>query len=242
MQFRILGNPAAQTVQWSTDIGSIDATGLYQSPGAVLGDSCAHITGCIAATTVCDSQILGLHPFRIEPFQPIVSTGGTLQLSAIAGGSPAAATWTQSSGAGSLTANGAYTAGVNLADGGSAGISASLSGTAENASIAVSGAFPGLVQRVNDYIDFNAPIPSGTNDESIAISGNRAFVLADGSPGAAFFDKTYFWIDVYDITDPVHPVWIDSVEAASRGQLFATGTLLYQLSGFDTRWATRFPA
>ena len=241
MQFRILGNPAAQTVNWSTDIGSIDAAGLYQSPGAVLGDSFAHIMGCIAATTVCDSQILGLHPFRVEPFQPIVTLGETLQLSAIAGGLPAAATWLQSSGAGSLAANGVYTAGANLGDGGSAGVSASFSGTTENASIAVSGAFPGLVQRVNDYIDFNAPIPTGTGDESIAISGNRAFVLAAGSPGE-FFDQTYFWIDVYDITDPVHPVWIDSVEAASRGQLFATGTLLYQLSGFDTTMGNGFPS
>jgi hypothetical protein len=240
MQFRVFGDPTPQTIEWSADIGSVDAAGFYH-PGTVLADSFAHVTGCIAATTICDSQILGLHPFRIGPFQPIVPLGGTLPLFAAGGGSTVAATWTQSSGGGSLAANGAYTAGVNLADGGSAGISASFSGTAENASIAVSGAFPGLVQRVNDYIDFNAPIPFGTDDESIAISGNRAFVLADGSFGA-FFDKTYFWIDVYDITDPVHPIWIDSVEAASRGQLFASGTLLYQLSGFDTTVGNTFPS
>lgn len=242
MQFRISGDSSAQTINWSADLGSIDATGLYQTPGSVPADAFAHITGCIAATTVCDSQILGLHPFRIDPFQPVVPLGGTLQLSAIAGGSTVAATWAQLSGPGSLTANGAYTAGVSLADGGSAGASANFSSATESASIAVTGGFPGLVQRVNDYIDFNAPIPIGTVDESIAVSGNRAFVLADGSPGAAFFDKTYFWIDVYDITDPVHPVWIDSVEAASRGQLFTSGTLLYQLSSFDTTVGSTFPS
>jgi hypothetical protein len=240
MQFRILGNPAPQAITWSAGLGSISSSGLYQAPAAVLSDSFVHVTGCIQGTTICDSQILGLHPFRIEPFQPVVSLGGSVQLAAISGGSPVAATWAQLTGPGSLASNGTYTAGLTLPDAGSAGVASTFSGSAENAFVAVTGGFPGLVQRVNDYIDFNLPIPFGTEDEGIVISGNRAYVLGAGSVDPLFFSKTYFWIDVYDVTDPVHPAWLDVVEAACRGPLFTSGTFLHQLCSFDTTQST-FP-
>jgi hypothetical protein len=231
IRFRVLGQPGAQAIDWSTDVGSIDASGVYQAPGNVAADSFAHIKGCISGTQSCDSQILGLHPFRIAPTQPSVALNGTLQLNAISGGSPVGATWSQLNGQGTLSSAGLYTAPNVIADAGSAVVTATFSGNTESTSIGVSGGFPGLITRVHDYIDFTGFSPFGSVDQSVAISGNRAFVAATNLPNG--FVQSRFWIDVYDITDPIHPVWVDAVEAAAHGSLFVNGNFLYQVTRRD---------
>jgi hypothetical protein len=121
-----------------------------------------------------------------------------------------------------------------LLDGGSAAINATSGGVTETASIGVTGAFPGVVNRVNDYMDLTASYsPFGTSVSQVAVSGSRAYAL--GSVFTSFFSApSYIWIDVYDLTDPQHPVWVDAIESAEPGNLLACGHFLYELADEST--------
>jgi hypothetical protein len=230
-QLRVLGQPDPQNITWSADVGSIDANGLYTAPGAVGADSFANITACVSGTQICDTEMLALHPFRIDPAQPVVALGGTVQLNAISGAAPVDATFSQLNGGGSITATGLYTASTVATNAGSASILANFGLNSQASSIAVSGGFPGLLARLSDYRNFVNVQPFGTVPTSIAIAGNRAFVSATSVPPS--FLRTRFWIDVYDVTDPIHPLWLDAVESACDGDLFTDGTFLYQIAASD---------
>lgn len=218
--YRILGMPSAQTIQWTADVGSIDSGGNYQAPASVPGDTFAHIQGCISGTQACQTEILGLHPFRITPYPALVALGGQLQLQSMAGG----ATWSELAGSGSLTPGGLYTAGTTTAASGGMPVSATLNGATENATVGVTGGVPGVVSEISDYVDYTLTEPFGTVNEQVAVSGNHLYALATGTGS-----RSYFWIDVYDISDPINPVWIDAVETALRGPMYTRGQYLYQL-------------
>ena len=222
--YRILGMPSAQAIQWTADVGTIDGSGNYQAPGSITSDTFATIQGCIASTQICQSEILGLHPFRITPYPAAAALGASLQMQSIIGG----ATWNELSGEGTLTPGGLFTAGTNIADAGGIPISATLSGKTETATIGVTGGFPGVVSEVSDYVDYTLSLPVGTANSQIAVSGNRMYTLATGNL-AGPYEATYYWIDVYDISDPIHPVWIDAVECANEAPLFTNGNYLYQI-------------
>jgi hypothetical protein len=121
-----------------------------------------------------------------------------------------------------------------VTDGGSAAIIATSGGVTETSSIGVTGAFPGVVNRVNDYMDLKASFsPFGTSVSQVAVSGNRAYAL--GSAFTSYFSApSYLWIDVYDLTDPQHPVWVDAIESAEPGNLLACGHFLYELADEST--------
>lgn len=232
-QYRILGEDLSQAITWTADVGTITASGAYTAPSNLTTDAFAVVSGCIQASQVCNQFRLGLHPFRLEPAVPIVVGGQSLQLSAILGLSTLSPTWNLT-GPGSLSPNGLYTASSLVADGGSANVSASTGGITETASVGVSGAFPGIVNRVNDYIDLAQSLsPFGTSVSEVAVSGNRLYALASGST-SGLAAPIYLWIDVYELTDPQHPVWVDAIESAEPGSLLSCGHFLYELSSNPT--------
>jgi hypothetical protein len=223
------GDPVAQTLVWSTDLGSISSAGEYLAPGSVASDTFAHVNACIQGTDTCDTVLVGIHPFRVGPDAPSVALGQQLQLQSLVSGYAVSADWSQITGGGSLTSDGAYTASSALSDGGSALVSADYQGSSEQASVSVTGAFPGIVNRVYDYLDLTTTqIQRVTQPLSVAVYGSRAYVLA-AQLDAAALDQTFLYIDVYDLTDPERPRWITAVEAANRGELRAFGGVLYDI-------------
>jgi hypothetical protein len=180
------GDPVPQTVVWSADQGSISPSGEYLAPSTVPADTFAHVSGCIQGTKTCDTVLLGLHKFRVSPDAPAVILGQELPLQSLVSGLPVSADWSQITGGGTLQSNGAYTASTLLPDGGSALVSAAYQGGSEEASVSVTGAFPGIVNRVYDYLDLTtAQIQRVTQPLSMAVYGNRAYVLAAQQDAAA---------------------------------------------------------
>ncbi len=227
-KYALLGDSTPQTVTFSADLGSFSGS-TYIAPASVSSDSFVHVSACITGTQSCDSQILGLHPFRITPDVPLVSLGGALQLSEV--GASSSPTWSLLSGGGSLQQSGLYTAGTTYQDGGPALVSASSSGLTESTSVGVTGAFPGLLNRTYDYVDQHTQTLLGSYTLGLAVSGNRLYVPATNHEGD--WTDSYFWIDVYDITDPLHPVWLTAAESNSSGSLFALGQYLYSYTNCD---------
>lgn len=228
LQYALLGDSTPQTVTFTADQGSFSES-IYTAPASVASDSFAHVSACITGTQSCDSLILGLHPFRIAPAVPLVGLGGTLQLSAVGAGG--GVNWNLLAGGGSLQQGGLYTAGTSVLSGGPALVTASNSSVTEETSVGVTGAFPGLVNRIFDYVDQHTQALLGTYPSGLAVNGNRMYVAASNHEGA--WTDSYYWIDVYDITDPLHPAWVTAVEANSSGPVFAAGGYLYSYANAD---------
>jgi len=230
LDWRLLGASTPSVVRWTADSGSINAQGVFQAP-VVSSESYSHVTGCLQNTSSCDTVLLRVLPFRITPSDPIVDVGSTIQLDALQDGSLLSPQWSVLAGGGSVTPGGLFTAPSVAAKAGSVPIAATAGSTTEQTSVAVSGAFAGLVNRIYDYADFTTfRPPEATFVKSIAVSGNRAYTLSQG----AFFQPKappYEALDVYDISNPDQPVWIDAVEAASNtpANLFAYGNTLFSL-------------
>jgi hypothetical protein len=227
-QYALLGDSSPQTVTFIADEGTFSGS-TYVAPASVPSDSFVHVSACITGTQSCDSLILGLHPFRITPAVPLVPLGGMLQLSDIGAGS--SLDWTLLAGGGSLQQTGLYTAGTTVQSGGPALISASSSGVTEETSVGVTGAFPGLLNRIYDYVDQHTQALLGTYSLGLAVSGNRLYVPATNHEGE--WSDSYYWIDVYDITDPLHPAWLTAVESYSSGRVFALEQYLYSYTNAE---------
>jgi len=232
LDWRLLGAITPSVVTWTADSGSINSQGVFQSP-TVSSESYSHVTGCIQGTNSCNTVLLRILPFRIEPTSPIVNVGSTVQLSAMQGQSSLSPEWSVLAGGGSVSSGGLFTAPTVAAQAGAIPVSAILGTKSGQASVGVSGAFPGLVNRVYDYANFNKITPAeATFVSSVAVSGNRAYSITTGNPYN--LAAAYKAIDVYDITTPDQPVWIDSVEFASSSiftfaQVFASGNTLFSL-------------
>lgn len=224
----LMGDTTPQPTVWGNGISS---SGVYAAPFQVSPDTFVTLSACIQNTSVCDSLIVRLNPVAINPEAPTVPMGGGLQLSATSGGTTVSPTWSILAGGGNLLAGGAYTAPTVLQDSGGVQVAASFGGFTSKASIGVTGGLPGLVNRVNDY-------SMGTLPSSLAVDSSHAYVLsADSLPSSAA--PKYCWIDVYDISDPAHPAWIDAAEALNSepstfncsGSLYTYGGLLFELLG-----------
>ncbi len=231
MDWRLLGANTPNTVMWTADLGTINSQGLFQAP-VVSSESYSHVTGCVQGTNSCNTVLLRILPFRIEPTDPMVDVGSTLQLSAIQGQSSLSPQWSVLAGGGTVATDGLFTAPTVGAQAGAVPISATVGTTTEPTSIGVYGAFPGLVNRVYDYINFNDAAPAEeTFVDSVAVTGNRAYAITVGDPSN--LTAVYEAIDVYDITNPDQPVWIDAGESAGNSsQIFASGDTLFGL-GLD---------
>jgi hypothetical protein len=227
-KYALLGDSTPRTVTFSADQGVFSGS-TYTAPASVPADSFVHVSACITGTQSCDSQILGLHPFRIAPNPLLVSLGSTLQLSDV--GASSSPTWSLLAGGGSLQQSGLYTAGNTYQSGGPALVSASASGVTASTSVGVTGAFPGLLNRIYDYVDQHTQTLPGTYTLGLAVSGSRLYVLAGNYEPDII--GSYFFIDVYDITDPLRPVWLTAVESSSLGRLFALGQYLYSYANCD---------
>jgi hypothetical protein len=238
-QSRILGSGTTETLTWSVDVGSVSSEGTYTAPASVASDTYAVVTACVQGTQICDQERLGLHPFRISPLVPIVSLGNSVELSGIQGSASVAPTW-QLNGPGSLSPSGDYTASSQLAGGGGVPVVGTYNGYSEQASLSATGGFPGMVNRVADYVDLNqTPFPLGTWVENVGIAGNSAYVeAADYWNGDS---QNYYWVDVYDVSDPTNPVWTDAFEPAALGQLLSCNGYLYQFAGQDDSQSTTLP-
>jgi hypothetical protein len=227
-QYALLGDPTYQTVTFTADQGSFSGS-TYLAPSSVSSDTFAHITGCITGTQSCDTFLLGLHSFRISPIVPLVSLGNALQLSTV--GAANGLNWDLINGAGSLQSGGLYAAGTTTLSGGPALVSATSSTNTEQTSIGVTGAFPGLLNRIYDYVDETTQALKGTYTMGLAVSGNRLYVSAENELG--FWSNSYFWIDVYDITNPLYPVWLTAVESNSSGPIYSYGQYLYSFTSTE---------
>ncbi len=228
IQYALLGNATPVDVTFSADLGTFSGS-TYTAPATVTSDTFAHITGCITGTQSCNTIVVGLHPFLITPEVPLVADGHTLQLSAEAGGSTTTATWNLLAGGGSLSSAGLYSAGNTLKSGGPTPISAVANGATETASVGVTGEFPGLVNRIFEYADQNTTNFEGAYPWGMAVIGNRLYILASNHIGD--YTNSYYWFDVYDITDPFQPVWLTAAESNSSGPIFAYGQYLYSYQG-----------
>ncbi len=236
-QSRILGSGTTETLTWSADVGSVSTDGTYTAPASVLSDSFAVVTACVQGTQICDQERLGLHPFRIAPLVPMVGLAQSVQLTGIQGSATIAPAW-QLNGPGSLTSTGDYTASSQLAGGGGVPVTATYNGVSEQTSLSVTGAFPGIVNRVADYIDLTqTPFPLGTWTAYVGTAGNSAYV--ESANGVT--SPNYYWVDVYDVSNPANPVWIDAFEPAALGQLLSCNGYLYQFAGQDYSQYTTLP-
>ena len=227
LDWRLLGASTPNVVTWTADSGSVSAQGLFQAP-VVSSESYSRVTGCLQSTISCNTVLLRILPFRVGPASPIVNVGDTVQLDAIQGASVLSPQWSVLAGGGSVTSGGLFTAPATAAQAGPVPIGATAGSTTEQTSVAVSGAYPGLVNRVFDYADFTTYTPpEATFLTSVVVSGNRAYALALGSPFLRI--PSYEAINVYDISNPDQPVWMDAGEPATNSylnDLFAYGNTL----------------
>ena len=102
-------------------------------------------------------------------------------------------TWSLLAGGGSLQPSGAYTAGSTYQSGGPALVSASSAGLTESTSVGVTGAFPGPLNRIYDYVDQSTQTLLGSYTLGLAVSGNRLYVPATNHEGD--------WTDSYFSSD-----------------------------------------
>ena len=224
-----MGDPTPQPVTWSALFGTVTQSGVFTAAGA----NWDKVTGCITGTQQCDFFVFSVVQARIEPTVPVIQTGGTLQLSQVPNSS--APTWTIEAGGGSFNPAGLYTAPTVLQDSGAIPIS---TGGATNA-ISVVGGFPGTVNRIIDFPDISANASGQTTlPRYLAVDANRVYVLSDNLP-PIFANGHYKWIDAYDASDPVHPVWTGAVEGFDADlpetfippmETFASGGFLWRMT------------
>ncbi len=246
-QFALLGASSPNTVNWTADIGSISTTGLYQAP-TVSQETFATVTACLAETRSCDATLLRIVPLRIEPTFPVTSLGQALQLSAVEG-SPTTANWSLLAGGLGVDSTGLFTAPTNPLQAGGEPVLATNGSANELASVAVRGAWPGLLSRTYDYVDagFDPQTQQpkekleGTQVQNLTVSGNRAYAL-DLSVRSALIEvgtlistslnPPFLAWDVYDITDPINPVWLGASESLSLGPRLVSswGHYLYDVN------------
>ncbi len=206
LQHSLLGGAASLEITYTADKGSVDASGAYTAP-SVTGDETALVTGCFVGTEVCDSIRFAVRPFAIRPRSPAIKAGESVTMST----EPmVAASWQMLAGAGALLPNGFFTAGITPQDAGGIPVAATYSGHTEKTAIGVSGLFPGMVNRLADNGEPPHPeecVPT-LRVPSVAVSGNRLYALGTryACPAA------HWWIDSYDISDPVQPIWLGAVE------------------------------
>lgn len=232
LDWRVLGASTPNVVSWTADSGFINAQGVFQAP-TVQSEGYSRVTGCILNTNACNTVLLRILPFRITPSNPIVKVGGKLQLNAIQGNSIISPQWSILTGGGSITSSGLFTAPAGMPGAGPVTVSATVDSTIEQAFIAVSGAYAGQVNRVFDYADFTKNThPEAAYVQSVAVNGNRAYALTiGGDPHMRIQTQSYEALDVYDITNPAQPVWIDAVESATNdyATLFTYGNTLFSI-------------
>lgn len=236
-----LGAPGPVAISYELDAGSVTGD-VYTAP-TVSETTYVNVRACVTGTTNCSGSTLAVHPFRVEPVPALVAAGGTLALQAESASGPIPANFTLVSGGGALTPSGLYTPSAGLAGAGQAWVVARQGGAERAVQVGVTGQVPGLLHRMVDYVDHRTidgaiGAPRGSYVEALAVGGNRAYVAAS-HPLAWYSSRTYDWIDVYDIADPLRPVWLGAVESMTRPlDMFVAAGHLYAWSESD--WSHDF--
>lgn len=220
-----LGGTTTSAIQWTADQGTITSAGLYSAP-AVSSEQFVTVTACISGSEACDAVMVHVLPFRISPSSAVATLGSSLQMEAVQAGLQLSATWSLPAGDGQINSGGLFTAAATGPQGGYVPVNATSGGNTEGASVAVTGGFPGLVNRVWDYVNLGNPGNLGMLVESVAVSGNRAYCIDVGAPYAN--QLSYAAIDVYDISNPSQPVWLTAVDSATTSpqHIFTYGDYL----------------
>jgi len=229
--YRLLGATSPSAVDWMADLGNMSTSGLYQAP-TVSQETFATITGCVQNTHSCDATLLRILPVRITPSAAIVRLGQNIQLEAVEG-STVSANWSLLAGGGTVDSSGLFSAPTNPVQAGGVPVSATSGSVGDVASVGVTGAFPGLVSRTYDYMNFGFDSQTqqylqqmeGTRARNLAVSGNRAYALDEGIRANPPFDLNppFTALEVYDISNPATPSWLSAAESVSdRPSLFST--------------------
>ena len=237
-----IAGTAPATVVWSATAGTVASDGTITAPSGITADTYVTVSACVQGTLYCDQQMLDIHPLRIIPQAPAVAPGQSIQLQAVQGNSILSPNWTLG-GPGVLSASGLYTASAQFAGAGGIPLAATANNLTAATTVEVTGQYPGLVNRISDdYITppgvSGQPYPYGfTQAQSVGIANNRLYVdttyyqyqyTDPTSPTTQF--ATLHAVDVYDITDPIHPAWVDAFEPVVAGEFSNCGGYLYMTS------------
>jgi hypothetical protein len=239
LRVAVLGSDRSFPLVFNADRGTFNGD-VYVAPD-VPSLTFVDIRVCVAGTSICSGATIAVHPFRIEPPFAVVPSGGSMRFSAVRGDTAAEVSFSLT-GPGSLTSDGRFTAPVAMIDSGPSTVHATDGTHGEDAQVSTRGLVPGLVGRVAEYIDHRVPDgtpgrPFGSIAEAIAVGGAKAYVLARSFAGAEslFQPSTLYWIDVYDLSDPLHPAWVGAVESATRPMSMAVSHgRLYAFSTYDS--------
>lgn len=243
MQWRKLAGSQPVTLEWTADVGSVSPDGVYTAPSGLTTDSFAVVKACIQGTASCDQQRLGLHPFRVSPDAPSIASGQSIQLQAMQGSSILSPSWSLA-GPGTLNNSGQYTSTGQFADAGEIPFVATQGPFSQSGFVQVLDAFPGLVNRISDYFDEHENLHVyGTFPDYVGVIGNRLYVDATfgfypySQPGNSFPVLADLRdVDIYDITDPAHPVWLDAFEPLTIGKPTLCDGRLYMYANGDQNY------
>jgi hypothetical protein len=232
----LLGTSSPSQLTWTANAGTISPSGLYQAP-VVTTEISDYVTGCVQGTRSCDAILLRIVPLRLVPDNPIVTLGNSIQMDANVGGALQAAQWSVLAGGGTITGNGLYTAPTSGSGAGPVALSVTANVASQQTRLSVTGAFPGLVNRIYNYVDFhtlNAQTLGPSFSWAVTGAANRAFALdlGTGSEGPPF---RYSAIDVYDTTTPHQPSFVKAVESVvtKPTHFFTYGNHLFEVdSGY----------
>lgn len=137
---------------------------------------------------------------------------------------------------GTSRVHGVVHAGSGFLDGGIAQVVATTtSGVSRTVSIAVTGTQGGMVTVTRDLLNWADNTEFGPAYQSAVTIGNRAYVLCTNMPDMASIPGyEAYWIDTWDITDPLNPNWITATGVpVDNRSLVSLGDGLLVTSGWD---------
>lgn len=252
----LLFDPRPRDLTWSAEIGSISASGVFTAPndvyptgsGVVNQPQYVNVSACFTDRNICGYTVVAIQPFLVSPSQPVIALGGSVSLQAAAGGTAILVTWKALTSNITISAQGVVQAMSTSSGGGVAQVMATnSSGVSRVINIAVTGSQGGMVHVERDllnWVDWTETSPLGPTYLGVVTVGNRAYVLANNVPdNSGVAGDPTAWIDTWDITDPVNPMWLASTGAAVgkapqltkfSGGLLVTGPTDFDTSGFGS--------
>lgn len=244
-----LEDPRPRSIVWRASLGAIDDQGVFQAPARVERTQWARIQACLEDTAACESVLLAIHPFRVQPAEAAVEPGGTVRLEAVAGGRRIPALWRALTPNLEVSGDGWARGGLEPVDAGSGEVEAEFNGWRRKVRLQVTGA-PGAAARIHEPYDWterdtNSPtgrLPYGSHPQAVAVTGDYLYVAATRLPWGHLGPQQHAWIDVYQMSDPWEPAWITAVECPNQpSELILTGDHLFVI-GTDTadsgHWVT----
>jgi hypothetical protein len=247
----LLEDPRPRSIAWRASLGAVDDQGVFHAPSRVEQTQWARVQACLNGTAVCESVLLAVHPFRVQPPEAWVEPGGAVRLEAIAGGRRIPALWRALTPNLEVCGDGLARGGRGPLDAGPGELEAEFNGWRRRVRLQVSGA-PGAAARIHEPYDWieqdaNRPtgrLPSGSHPQAVAISGDYLYVAATRLPWGHLGPRQHAWIDVYRMGGSRQPSWITAVECPNwpselilaGDRLFAIGTDATDSGDFITVW------